>query len=108
MTRRRFVDAGPVQLVGRAWSGLGSIERVEVSTDGGDSWTRATLGDPLSPFAWTPWTFAWDAATPGAYELCPRATDAEGNTQPLEQPWNLHGFANNMVQQVQVEVRPRD
>jgi sulfane dehydrogenase subunit SoxC len=105
MKRKRFVDAGTVQLVGRAWSGLGPIERVEVSTDGGNSWTPATLGEPLSRFAWTPWTFAWEAATPGEYELSPRATDAARNTQPLEQQWNLHGFANNTVQRVPVEVR---
>ncbi len=105
MTRRRFVDAGTVELRGRAWSGIGPIKRVAVSTDGGASWADATLGEPTSPYAWTPWRFAWDAE-PGIYELSPRATDAEGNTQPLEQPWNLHGFANNMVQRVPVEVRP--
>jgi sulfane dehydrogenase subunit SoxC len=105
MTRKRFVEVGTVELSGRAWSGLGAIERVEVSTDGGASWAGATLGEPASPHAWTSWTFVWDAAEPGAYELSPRATDAEGNTQPLEQPWNLHGFANNMVQRVAVEVR---
>src|SRR5262245_104182 len=104
MTRRRFVDAGRVRLAGRAWSGLGPIERVEVSTDGGSSWAGATLGEPVAPFAWRSWAFDW-RAEPGAYELCPRATDAEGNTQPLEQSWNLHGFANNMVQRVPVEVR---
>jgi sulfane dehydrogenase subunit SoxC len=104
MTRRRFVDVGIVELAGRAWSGLAPIERVEVSTDGGASWADAMLGEPASPFAWTPWTFEWHAS-PGAFELTPRATDAEGNTQPLEQPWNLHGFANNMVQRVPVEVR---
>ena len=90
---------------GRAWSGWGAIERVEVSSDGGDSWADATVGDPASPFAWVPWTFTWDASEPGAFELCCRATDAAGNTQPLEQPWNLHGFSNNMVQRVPVEVR---
>jgi sulfane dehydrogenase subunit SoxC len=105
MTRRRFVQAGAVELAGRAWSGLGRIERVEVSADGGASWADATLGEPASPYAWTPWTFRWNAAQPGEYELSPRATDASGNTQPLEQPWNLHGFANNMVQRVPVEVR---
>jgi len=52
-----------------------------------------------------PWTFAWDAAEPGAFELWCRATDAAGNTQPLEQPWNLSGVLNNMVQRVPVEVR---
>jgi hypothetical protein len=32
------------------------------------------------------------------------ATDAAGNVQPLEQPWNQHGFANNEVQRVPVVV----
>jgi DMSO/TMAO reductase YedYZ molybdopterin-dependent catalytic subunit len=105
MTRRRFVDTGTVDLKGRAWSGLGPIERVEVSTDGGVSWADANLGEPVSLFAWAPWSFSWDAAGPGEFELCCRATDAAGNTQPLEQPWNLHGFSNNMVQCVPVEVR---
>src|SRR5262245_8899001 len=104
MTRRRFVEAGTVELMGRAWSGAGPVVRVEVSTDGGSSWGDATLGEPASLYAWTPWRFAWDAE-PGTYELSPRATDAEGNTQPFEQPWNLHGFGNNMVQRVPVKVR---
>ena len=106
MTRKRFVDAGTVELSGRAWSGAGAIERVEVSTDAGASWADATLGEPASPYAWTPWTYKW-RAEPGEHDLSPRATDVAGDTQPLEQPWNLHGFANNMVQRVAVEVRPR-
>jgi len=105
MTRSRVVGAGAVELQGRAWSGSGPIQRVEVSADGGSSWADATLGEPASPYAWTPWTFTWQTAEPGGYELCPRATDAAGNTQPLDQPWNLHGFANNTVQRVAVEVR---
>jgi sulfane dehydrogenase subunit SoxC len=105
MTRRRLVDAGDHVLRGRAWSGWGPVERVDVSTDGGATWADAELGEPRSPYAWTPWKFGWDASTPGSFELCPRATDAVGNIQPLEQPWNLHGFANNMVQRVPVEVR---
>jgi DMSO/TMAO reductase YedYZ molybdopterin-dependent catalytic subunit len=105
MTRRRFVDVGDHVLRGRAWSGWGPIERVEVSTDGGDTWAEAALGAPASPFAWTRFDFVWQATEPGEFELCCRATDAEGNTQPLDQPWNLHGFSNNMVQRVPVEVR---
>jgi DMSO/TMAO reductase YedYZ molybdopterin-dependent catalytic subunit len=105
LTRRRFVDVGRHVLRGRAWSGWGAIERVEVSSDGGRTWTDAEVGESASPYAWVPWTFAWDAAEPGTFELSCRATDAAGNTQPLEQPWNLHGFSNNMVQRVPVEVR---
>jgi DMSO/TMAO reductase YedYZ molybdopterin-dependent catalytic subunit len=105
LTRRRFVDVGRHVLQGRAWSGWGPIERVEVSSDGGASWADAEFGEPASPYAWVSWTFTWDASEPGAFELCCRATDAAGNTQPLEQPWNLSGFSNNMIQCVPVEAR---
>jgi DMSO/TMAO reductase YedYZ molybdopterin-dependent catalytic subunit len=106
LTRKRFVETGRHRLRGRAWSGWASIERVEVSTDGGTTWAEATLGEAASPFGWRPFTFHWTATEPSESELCCRATDAAGNTQPLEQPWNYHGFANNMVQRIPVEVRP--
>jgi sulfane dehydrogenase subunit SoxC len=105
LTRRRLVDVGRVQLRGRAWSGWAPIVRVEVSTDGGGSWADAVLGEAASPFAWAPWSFEWDAVEPGETELWTRASDAAGNTQPLEQPWNLGGFANTTVQRLPVEVR---
>ena len=102
LTRARIVERGAVELRGRAWSGLGPIERVEVSVDG--TWRDATLGPALGPFAWRGWSCAWDA-TPGAHVLACRATDAAGNVQPLEQPWNLQGMGNNLVQSVPVTVR---
>jgi DMSO/TMAO reductase YedYZ molybdopterin-dependent catalytic subunit len=105
LTRRRFVEPGRHLLRGRAWSGWAPIERVEVSTDGGATWGDATLGEPASPFAWAAFTFDWEASEPGEFELCCRATDAAGNTQPLVQPWNYHGFANTTVQRIPVEVR---
>jgi sulfane dehydrogenase subunit SoxC len=37
--------------------------------------------------------------------LVVRASDEAGNIQPLEQPWNEHGFSNNLVQRVRVSVR---
>jgi hypothetical protein len=33
-----------------------------------------------------------------------RATDATGDVQPVEQPWNVQGMANNMAQRVTVFV----
>jgi len=47
---------------------------------------------------------AWHAA-PGDHVLTCRATDADGNTQPTEQRWNLQGMGNNLVQRVHVTVR---
>ena len=93
-----------MRLEGRAWSGGAPIRRVEVSVDSGATWHTAALGQSLGRFAWSAWAFDWDA-TPGDYELVVRATDEHDNAQPLEQPWNLHGLANNAVQRVAVSVR---
>jgi DMSO/TMAO reductase YedYZ molybdopterin-dependent catalytic subunit len=103
LTRERHVEAGPVELRGRAWSGFGSIESVEVSSDGGASFADAELDPVLGEAAWRGWTFNWEA-TPGEHVLCSRATDSAGNTQPLEAPWNLKGYANNAVERVPATV----
>jgi hypothetical protein len=105
LTRARIVDAGACVLEGRAWSGEREIAGVEVSTDGGATWSEADLGaSSLGRWAWRPWTFVWDAL-PGEHELCCRAHDAGGNIQPVDPPWNLGGYANNSVQRVPVTVR---
>ncbi len=103
-SRRRLIDAGSVEITGRAWSGSGvAIEKVEFSADGAD-WTVAELVEPLGKYAWTGWQCVWEAG-PGEYELLCRATDAAGNTQPLDPPWDESGFGNNAVHRVQVTVR---
>jgi sulfane dehydrogenase subunit SoxC len=103
MTRERHLEPGPVTLQGRAWSGLGPIERVEVSTDGGESFAEAELDEPLGEAAWRGWRFHWDPQ-PGTHVVSSRATDAAGNAQPLEPPWNLKGYANNAVERITVVV----
>lgn len=102
LTRRRIVDAGPVPLRGRAWAGATPITRVEVAADGG--WFDATLDEPVGDFAWRGWSATW-TAQPGDHVLQCRATDANGVTQPLDQPWNYGGFANNLVHTLRVTVR---
>ena len=105
LTRERIVDAGPHDLLGRAWSGWAPIADVQVSVDDG-AWTPARLGTPPGPHAWVPWRWRW-RAEPGEHELACRATDGAGNVQPVEQRWNHHGFQNNAVQRVRVTVRER-
>jgi hypothetical protein len=106
MSRTRFVAAGRHVLVGRAWSGSAPVARVEVSTDGGATWADAALEPAQGRWAWCRWTFEWtvEAAvgTPVEYELLSRATDATGDVQPVDQPWNVQGMANNMAQRVRV------
>ena len=104
-TRRRFADVGTHRIEGRAWSGRGAIESVEVSTDGGATWEPAALGPVAGPYAWRGWTYSWRAQEPGDHTLCCRATDAAGNRQPDDATWNVGGFSNNAVQRVPVTVR---
>ena len=103
LTRERVLDTGPVTLHGRAWSGQGQIVAVEVSTDGGESFTPAELEEPLGEAAWRGWHFEWNAP-PGEHVLSSRATDSAGNSQPLEARWNLKGYANNAVERIPVRV----
>ncbi len=104
-TRTRIVERGTHVLTGRAWSGWGHVTRVEVSVDGGATWHEADLGPRPDAFEWRLWRWSWDARTPGRVELCVRASDAEGNVQPVDQAWNRQGTANNHVQRVTVVVR---
>jgi DMSO/TMAO reductase YedYZ molybdopterin-dependent catalytic subunit len=101
-TEQRIVDAGPVRLRGRAWCGSAPVAKVEVGVD--DTWHEAELGPVIGPFAWRGWSWTWQAK-PGGHVLSCRATDADGNTQPLEPFWNLQGMGNNYVQTVPVTVR---
>ncbi len=103
-TRKRLVEAGPVTIRGRAWSGAAPITSVEVGVDG--DWAQADLAEPVGEWAWRGWSFDW-IARPGERSLACRATDATGEVQPLESPWNYQGMGNNGVQAIQVTVRER-
>jgi len=101
-SRRRVIDAGTVEVRGRAWSGHSAVAGVEFGVDG--VWQQALLEPALGEFAWRGWSTQWEAA-PGEHELSCRAVDAQGNSQPINQPWNYQGMANNLVQRVPVSVR---
>lgn len=107
MSRVRVVDVGEHQLTGRAWSGSAPVARVEVSVDGGTTWADADVEPQPGRWAWQRWTFHWRAGVPGPAEICCRATDELGDVQPVDQPWNRQGMANNLVQRVPVVVRER-
>jgi sulfane dehydrogenase subunit SoxC len=104
LSRRRLLTMESCRLEGRAWSGWGPVTLVEVSSDGGRGWTAAELEPPDVPYSWRHWSLEWTPPAPGDYELCCRATDATGRTQPTDPQWNLGGYADNQVQRVEVTV----
>jgi DMSO/TMAO reductase YedYZ molybdopterin-dependent catalytic subunit len=73
-------------IAGVAFSGKRGISEVDVSTDGGQTWQRATLKQPLSALTWVVWELEW-RPKPGNYLVTARAIDLEGNVQsPIEEP----------------------
>ncbi len=99
------LPAGPATISGYAVGQGGQpVERVEVSTDGGRTWTAAALRGERQPWTWQLWS-ATVRLEPGARTLIARATDSEGHTQPADvgQTWNYKGYMNNAWHRVEVE-----
>jgi sulfane dehydrogenase subunit SoxC len=72
---------GFYEITGLAWSGGGTIRRVEVSTNGGKTWRDAKLQDPIMRKAHTRFTLPWNWDG-GEAMLMSRCTDDNGVVQP--------------------------
>ncbi len=78
------VPVGTLTIQGIAFGGRSPITRVEVSTDGGRAWQTASLAPPLSPYAWTHWSYPWRIPRRGSYSLVVRAVDGTGAVQSAD------------------------
>lgn len=75
------VRPGFVDIRGLAWSGRGRITQVDVTTDGGQSWQRAVLQDPVLPKCHARFHFPWQWNGEDVI-LQSRCTDETGYVQP--------------------------
>jgi len=98
------VMPGPVTIQGVAWTGEGKIVRVEVSLDGGQTWEPARLIGEAPPYAWRQWQYIWQATVYGTRTILCRATDDQGEMQPMTGAWNPGGFLWNGWDRVSVTV----
>ena len=71
-------------IAGLAFAGDRGISKVEVSTDGGNTWQTASIKDPLSSNSWVLWALDWIPQNKGKYNIVVRATDNAGNIQSAE------------------------
>jgi DMSO/TMAO reductase YedYZ molybdopterin-dependent catalytic subunit len=71
-------------IAGVAFAGDRGISKVEVSTDGGNTWQSASIKDPLSSNSWVLWALDWIPQNKGKYNIVVRATDKAGNMQAAE------------------------
>ncbi|WP_132059407.1 molybdopterin-dependent oxidoreductase [Halorussus amylolyticus] len=96
------LEDGRVQVGGHAYAGTRGIETVEVSTDGGETWTDAHLSDELpGDDVWRQWEHTYEPS--GAHEVVVRATDSEGTLQPREE---RDAFPNGATGWVTERVEP--
>ncbi len=97
--------AGGIIVRGVALAGERTVEHVEVSADGGTSWTGADMLDPASRYGWRRWE-ARLMLPPGEVEIAARAWDTAAATQPerLEAVWNFKGYMNNAYHRVRATV----
>ena len=69
------------EITGIAWSGRGTVRRVDVSTDGGRTWRAAALQNPVLPICHTRFRLPWRWNGSEAI-LQSRCTDDTGYVQP--------------------------
>ena len=86
--------AGLQRIRGYAHSPAGPLRQVQWSLDSGRTWRGATVRGPQVQYSWAMFELEWDAQ-PGEYTVMTRATDAAGNTQPPEIPFNEKGYLFN-------------
>jgi DMSO/TMAO reductase YedYZ molybdopterin-dependent catalytic subunit len=70
----------PTFIAGVAYSGAEGVGRVDVSVDGGQSWSQASLRRPLGALTWTLWEYPWRPES-GKHVVVVRAIDLAGRVQ---------------------------
>ncbi|WP_276301597.1 sulfite oxidase [Halorussus lipolyticus] len=110
---------GTVEIIGVAWAGDDEVQTVEVSTDGGESWSEAEFFGPvMGPASWRQFRYVWDPE-PGDHTIMSRATDEQDRTQPAtisapdeallgiqddKYPWNTGGYGATAYEPLAVAV----
>ena len=96
------INKGPVHITGLAWSGLGNIKKVEISTDKGITWNKAKIEGGNQSLAPVRFRYNWIWNGEECY-VSSRATDSKNNIQPQRKDWSIkyglgHLYHNNSIQ----------
>src|SRR5262249_1671282 len=72
-------------ITGYALADAAGVSRVEVSTDGGQTWRPADIfSNPIPSQVWAFWKYVWVNRPKGKYTIQVRATDGRGRVQTAE------------------------
>lgn len=104
---REFIPAATrYNVFGAAWGSNTHIDRVELTTDDGETWQPVTFLDEAVYGVWRRWHFEWTVPSkPGVYTLRSRATDAEGNRQPEQHDKRFGTYVIHHTIGIEVVVR---
>ena len=94
----------PLALRGIALGGDRGVARVELSTDGGRSWTAAVLGPDEGRYSFRRFEHVVLAPAAGPIVLLARCTNQAGESQPLEPNWNPSGYLRRVAESVRITI----
>lgn len=100
------LQAGSMLVRGYAITGNGEpLEQIDVSTNGGTTWTQARITEYQPPWSWCFWEAEIQLA-PGLHQIMVRAQNTSKQSQPedLHEVWNVKGYVNNACQRITIVV----
>ena len=71
-----------------------AVQKIEVSTDAGQTWKSAKVNSPVRDYCWVLWSVDIPLGEM-TKSLVVRATDSSGEMQPRQNPWNYKGYQFN-------------
>jgi DMSO/TMAO reductase YedYZ molybdopterin-dependent catalytic subunit len=89
-------------LRGLAMGGDCGVAKVEISTDGGQSWQAAKLGRDEGSYSFRRWSAGATLGAAGNAVLAVRCTNTRGEMQPDESNWNGSGYMRNVIERMPV------
>jgi sulfite oxidase len=98
------VRVGTTRVTGVAWTGTGTVNKIEISSDDGKTWQEGRFTTEARPGTWR----LWEADAPAAggdQRVRARATDTDGHTQPDQAAPNPAGYGNNSIHEVRFNAR---
>lgn len=102
---RAVLRKGKHRIQGIAWTGLGEINRVQLSFDGGKSWVGTEMGKrQFLPNSLVQFRYDWEVNRTGEHSIISRSEDTFGRRQPLKAFWNRKGYGFNAADRVTVNI----
>lgn len=94
----RIAAGAPTLVRGIAFGGDTGVARVDLSSDGGETWLPTTLGRDEGKYGFRQWETRLAAPGPGEHRLMVRCTNSAGVAQPDRANWNPSGFMRNVIE----------